>query len=139
MAVEALSEHAHLRVLWDAELGAVHMEWLAPTGGEPFRAGLDEGLAVLVERGATKWLADMRWLGVLAKRDEAWVNEDWFPRAIDAGLRYHAIVTPESSKAQVSIRELLLAATTQELVNTDQLRTQSFESLEDARRWLAER
>lgn len=139
MSIEVSSDHAYLRIAWDEELAAVHMEWLEPTGGEPFRAGLEAGLAVLAARRATRLLADLRWLGVIAKRDEAWVNDDWLPRAIDAGLRYQAIVTPESSKAQVSIRELMLGAAPQSFIQNEQLRTQSFESVEDARRWLAER
>lgn len=139
MSSELLSEHEHVRILWDAELRALHMEWLEPTGGPPFRAGLEEGLAAARVRGATKWLADLRWLGVIAKADEAFIHDDWLPRLVDAGIRHYAIVRPESSKAQVSIRELLLGASVQEILEAQAIITQSFETPEDARRWLAER
>ncbi|MCB9596907.1 MAG: hypothetical protein H6719_29560 [Sandaracinaceae bacterium] len=139
MSSEVVSEHEHLRILWDPELGAVHMQWLDPVGGAPYRDGLDEGLRVLVDKGAERWLADLRWLGVLSRADEAWVNDEWLPRATQAGLRLMAIVSPESSKAQVSIRELMLALSTQEAIAEQRLTTQSFESLDDAQAWLRER
>ena len=138
MSSEVVSEHEHLRILWDPELGAVHMQWLDPVGGAPYRDGLDEGLRVLVDKGAERWLADLRWLGVLSRADEAWVNDEWLPRATQAGLRLMAIVSPESSKAQVSIRELLLGSSVQEILGSEAIITQSFEAVEDARRWLEE-
>ena len=75
---------------------------------------------------------------MIARSDEAWIQEDWLPRLVDAGIRHYAMVRPESSKAQVSIRELLLGSSVQEILGSEAIITQSFEAVEDARRWLEE-
>jgi len=135
---EVVREYPHLRILWVEELAAIHMQWLAPVGGAPFRDGLDDGLAALVERGARHWLADLKQLGVINRSDEAWLNEDWFPRAVDAGMRWLAIVNPESSLSTISIREIMQGVSAKKLIDSDLLVTHSFEDLRDALAWLRE-
>lgn len=135
---EVVVELPHLRIFWDEGLRAVHLLWLEPTGGAPLREGLDRGLEVLRDKGAARWLADLKWLGVMTKADEAWVNEDWFGRAIRSGMRWLAVVNPESSLSTMSVREIMESAKTRERVMSDQVKAHSFETLADARAWLAE-
>ena len=134
---EVVVELPHLRIFWDEELRAVHLVWLEPTGGAPLREGLNRGLEVLREQGAQRWLADLKWLGVMTKSDEVWVNEDWFSRAIESGMRWLAVVNPESSLSTVSVREIMESAKTKERVKSDLVQAHSFETLVDARAWLA--
>ena len=134
---EVLSENEVVRIGWEPELGAVHVQWLAPTGGEPLRRPLWEALEAMAARGASKWLSDMRLLGMLTRADEQWLSETLFPRAVELGLRYLAIVNPESSRSQVSLRELFSAEPAQALLESDQLVKSAFESVAEARHWLA--
>ena len=138
MGTRVMAELPHLRILWDDELDAVVMKWREPVGGVPFRDGMSRGLGLLMLKRAERWLADLSWLGMLTKADEAWMNDEFFPRAIDEGLRWLAIVNPESSKSTFSIRELLESQETKLLIETDQLVTSSFENEKDARAWLSD-
>jgi len=135
---EVLSENEVVRIGWEPELKAVHGRWLAPAGGEPLRRPLWEALEAMAARGATKWLSDMRLLGMLTRADEAWLNDTLFPAAVEQGLRYLAIVNPESSRSQVSLRELFTAEPAQSLIASDRLVTNGFETIAEARAWLAE-
>lgn len=137
MTTHVMAELRFLRILWDDELEAVHMQWLEPTGGEPFRDGLNRGLGLLMLKGTSKWLADLKWLGMITKADESWMNETWFPRAVDAGLQWLAIISPESSLSTVSVRGLLESQETKLLIEEDRLVTMSFEDVRHARAWLA--
>lgn len=120
----------YLTISWDAEIGAVRMEWKEFIDGPPFRAGLDAGLALVEQKKSVKWLADLRRLGPVTLEDQKWSNEDWFPRVIAAGLRYMALVSPRKVVAQMSVRTIMAK------VMDKNLTTAHFDEVEQARDWL---
>jgi hypothetical protein len=131
-ATEVHYETGFLTVSWNDELAAVEMDWHDFAKGEQFRGGLDEGLALVREQGAENWLADLRDLGTVDQADQEWSNEEWFPRAIDAGLKNMAIVKPESAIAEMSVDAIM-----QEVEGTG-LVTHYFDNRADAEAWLRE-
>jgi hypothetical protein len=120
----------YLTIFWDAEINAVRMEWKEFVDGPSFRTGLDAGLALIVEKRSGKWLADLRRLGPVTLEDQRWSNEEWFPRAIGAGLRYMALVSPRKVVAQMSVRTIMSK------VMDRNLTTAHFDDIEEARNWL---
>jgi hypothetical protein len=62
--------------------------------------------------------------------DQQWVNQDWFPRAIAAGLRFMAYVAPRSSVARLSIKQIMSK------VNEVEVLQGYFDDLQQARTWL---
>lgn len=123
-------ESDHLDVRYDPPSDTVEMHWKSFVSGEPFREGLNRGLEVVEDTGASNWFADLRDLGTVDQDDQAWSNEDWFPRAIAAGLESMAIVKPESVVAEMSVDNIM-----QEVEGAD-LTTYTVDDPEEARDWL---
>ena len=124
-------DSSYLTIRWIEEGGFVEMEWKKLARGDEFRHGLNMGLNLLIEKKSTKWLADLRNLGVVEKNDQIWSNEDWFPRAYAAHIKYMAIVVPQSVFAKMSMNEIMRK------VDNKDLTIYYHEEIVEARRWLA--
>lgn len=121
-----------LTIYWDNSIGCVIMEWKKFVTGDDFRAGLDTGLQLLIDQQSTKWLADLRNLGVIAQEDQEWSNNNWFPRALVAGMTHMAIVQPANIISKWSVDRIM-----EKVANTN-LTIHYFDDLDKARQWLSE-
>ncbi|NJP04710.1 MAG: hypothetical protein HC837_03290 [Chloroflexaceae bacterium] len=121
---------SYLCIRWDSEINSVLMEWKSFVFGNDFRQGLNKGLELAREKRASRWLADLRKLGVVSQEDQQWSNQDWFPRALAQGIRSMAIVVPENVVAKWSVERIMQKAEEQPLVVT------YLASVEEARQWL---
>ena len=119
-----------LTIHWDESCQAVWMEWKSYVEGEPARVGLDRGLELLQRKRTSRWLADVRLLGPVRQVDQQWINQNWFPRAIQGGLRSMVTVVPRSSVARLSIKQIMSK------VNDVDVATASADDLDQARVWL---
>ena len=119
-----------LPIHWDETNRCVWMEWKQFVKGKEFREGLDEGLALLRDKAATRWLADLRNLSALDVPDKEWSSLDWFPRAVAAGLRRMAIVLPGRIIPKMSVGDVMKKADLRDV------EVEYFISLDDAREWL---
>lgn len=123
-------DESWLTVSWDEYCQAVRLEWKSYVEGEQARLGLDTGLQLLQRKRAYRWLADVRRLGPVRQVDQQWINQDWFPRAIAAGLRVLATVSPRSAVARLSVKQIMSKVNDVDLLNG------YFDDLEQARNWL---
>jgi hypothetical protein len=64
-----------------------------------FKKILSTGAEYLETHGAQKWLSDDEDSVVISQEDIEWGTTVWAPRAIEAGFRYWAIVTPAGAVA----------------------------------------
>ena len=119
-----------LTIHWDDSCQAVWLQWKSYVEGAPGGEGLNRGIELLRSKRATRWLADVRMLGPVRQVDQQWVNQDWFPRVINAGLRSMATVSPQSAIARMSMRQIMRK------VNEIDIITADFDDLEQARVWL---
>jgi hypothetical protein len=122
-------EAPHIRIHWDEEAHCVRMEWCAFASGQAFRDALDRGLALLQEQQAAYWLADLRELGVVTAEDQAWSNNDWFPRALQTTMTHMAIVMPKKVIAKWSVDRIM-----QKLEGVN-LTVHYFGSVQEAKAW----
>lgn len=120
-----------ITIHWDEEINAVMMEWTKFAVSAHFRRALNDGLDLLIEKGSQRWLADLRGLGPVGPADQKWSNEDWFPRAIAAGVTRMALVAPKTTLSRMSVDTIM------ERVGEVNLATHYFDSVADARQWLA--
>jgi hypothetical protein len=120
----------YLKIHWNKEIQCVWMEWKKFVKGNSFRGGLDKGLKLIIEKGSFRWLADLRLLKVVDMDDQEWSNMDWFPRAINGGIRYMAILVPKNIFAKMSVNAIM------EKVASRDLTVHYFESIEEAEDWL---
>jgi hypothetical protein len=106
------------------------MEWKSYALGDQFRTGLEKGLELVKKQAARKWLADMRRMGVVSAANQKWSNEDWFPRALTAGINRMALVVPTSTLSQMSVDAIMSK------VEGTNLETAYFDNVEEAKGWL---
>jgi SpoIIAA-like len=123
-------EAPHISIQFDSKTHSVIMEWKQFVRGDEFRSALDMGLNLLVQQGSSKWLADMRNMGVVAVDDQVWANIDWFPRAVKIGIRKMALVMPQSIVAQSSVIRIMRR------VDGINIETAMFDNQADAKQWL---
>jgi hypothetical protein len=98
--------------------------------GEDFRKAVNQGLDLLIEQKGCKWLADLSKMEVIAQEDQRWLDEEWFPRAAQAGVKYIAMVRPEKVISQISVRRVTGK------VGGLEIETIYFDSPEKAKDWL---
>ncbi|WP_343132685.1 hypothetical protein [Haloterrigena salifodinae] len=120
-----------LTIEWDEELQAVTMNWHDFARSEQYREGLDKGLALVKEKNASYWLADLRDLGTVSQEDQQWTQENWHPRAFETDLSYMAIVQPTSVITNLSVDDLV-----QEVGSN--VTSHMFDNRPDAEGWLRE-
>ena len=117
-------------VKWDAASQAAHMEWQGWAAPAEFRAANDALVQAITDHHSSKVLGDSRQVKVMQQADQDWVNGDWFPRILAAGLTRMALVLPKSGLAKMNIDDMVSRV-------ADRLDVAYFETLDDARAWLA--
>lgn len=123
------SEYAEVR--YDESLDAVRVDWKRAANHEDFETVLDQALELVTEEEATNWIADLREMGAVHPDDQAWVNEEWFPRALSTSLSRMAVVRSADFVQNQSVDSIM-----QEV--GDGLVHHYFDSTDDAERWLQE-
>ena len=117
---------------WDPESQAVYTEWRGWANPTEFKAVLEAGLAALKEHRGSRGLSDTRLQRTIQQSDQQWIDRDWFPRAMAAGLKRVAIVVAQSVLVQMNIERVLKTAP------SAQLEVEHFATVEAARQWLKE-
>jgi len=117
-------------VKWDAQSQAAHMEWQGWAKPAEFQAANDALVEAIKDHHGSKVLGDSRLIKVIQKSDQEWVNRDWFPRILAAGLTRMALVLPANGLAKMNIDDLVSRV-------ADRLDVAYFGTLAEARAWLA--
>jgi len=117
-------------VCYEPELPAIVMVWRGYHVSSAFRAQNESVLASLAAHRASKMVCDIRHFLLIGADDQAWLNGDWLPRAMDAGLRFAAIVTPLYFFNRVAVGEVV------QRLDSKRLRVEYFEDQAPARDWL---
>jgi hypothetical protein len=120
----------NLSIRWDEELESIFMEWTGFVHGEVFKQAVNQGLVLSVAQKGCKWLADLSKMEVIAQADQRWLDEEWFPRAAQAGVKYIAMIRPAKVLSQMSVKRV--TAKTGDL----EIETAHFDSPEKAKEWL---
>jgi hypothetical protein len=100
--------------------------------GQPFREAMNKGVEVFKQYGAHKWLSDDRQVPALSKEDLEWGHTDWYPRVLESGWKFWAIVMPEKVVGQMTLKKLV------EDYGKQGLTARLFTSEEEAKLWLEE-
>jgi hypothetical protein len=118
-------------VTWDPALKAVHVEWQGWASSTERVECLEAGLRALTERQASRWLVDGRAMRAVKQADQEWIDQDWFPRVLAAGLARMAVVDPISTMAKMNIDDMLAR------VAGTRLEVAHFATVEEAGAWLS--
>ncbi len=120
-----------LRVSFEGEVPCVTMQWKGFATSEEFREGLNAGLKTVETEKCSNWLADLRKMEVIAPEDEAWSNENWFPRGLAGGIKKMALIPSEDVFNSLSVDSIMSKVEGIGLV------IHYFSNVEEARQWLA--
>jgi hypothetical protein len=116
---------------YDAEVACVIMTWKGYATSREFREANERVLGVLAERSASKLLGDIKEFVLIGADDQNWLSTDWIPRAVAAGLRTVAMITPVFYFNRVAVESV------GQKLDPDALILQYFDTRDAARQWLA--
>jgi hypothetical protein len=117
-------------VTWDPTLQAVYTEaqgWADP--GE-MGALLEAGLQALTEHAGSRWLADGRNMKLIKQTDQDFIVQEFFPRAVAAGLKRFALVIPLNELAMTTVDQLVRR------LPAAKVEVACFPTVAEARSWL---
>ncbi len=115
---------------WDAGVPCVVMEWRGYFTSPQFRDANERVLAAIVEHRSTRLLGDVTDFKLIGAEDQEWLNTNWIPRVIDAGVRHVAVVQPVYYFNKVAVE------TVAQRIDRDSMTVQYFDDRAAARLWL---
>jgi hypothetical protein len=83
-------------VEWLEDDRIVFLQWRGFADGEDYRGLLGAVLTLLASKSSNCLLVDTRKAKVVTPEDQDWINTVWVPAATKAGLKYTAMIMPES-------------------------------------------
>jgi hypothetical protein len=117
-------------VSWHPACQAAHIEWQGWANPTEFAAANDAIITALKQHLSTRALGDCRDMKVIQQSDQEWINQNWFPRVIAAGLTRMAIVISKSGLVQMIVEDLISR------VPGTKLDVGYFDTLREAGAWL---
>lgn len=123
-------QNEYATLVYHPDIKVVHHTFHKPIAGQAFRDVLSAGIKVMSEHKASKWLSDDRENSALPDDDVTWSKEDWFPRALEAGWKYWALVVPQDLMARMNMKQFVDSYIDQGL------RVMVFSQPESAMEWL---
>jgi len=113
----------------DESLRGLVVTWRDYATSTQFRFIHEYMLELIATHRVTKILGDDTHLQTIHAEDQAWVTQNWMPRAVESGLRAAASKGPSAYFAQVAVGRVVSAAPAP-------LSIQIFTTTADARKWL---
>ena len=115
---------------YDVDVPAVVMIWRGYATSGVFRAANEQVLQTIGERRAKKLLGDITEFVLIGAEDQDWLNNVWLPRAMEAGLRVAALVTPSFYFNRVAVENVV------KKLDPARLQVAYFATRDEAREWL---
>lgn len=130
---EVVSRMGGVELAWNPGIECV--EYVPERGLtlEEAKAALNRAIQLLKDKKTHKILVDVRAHDRFGPEEGAWVEAEWVPRAVEAGMRVVALVLP---KALIAAMEIDKTAGRIDPTATGHKR-RMFEGPESARDWLA--
>lgn len=114
----------------DPDAACVEMIWQGYLTSDAFRAANERVLALIAKTGVNKLLGDVTHFTLIGAEDQRWLNENWIPRIIAAGLRTCALVQPLYYFNRVAVESV------GGRVDPQRLTVRYFSDPDEARAWL---
>jgi hypothetical protein len=119
-------------VTWNPTFRAVSIDWQGWADSNELAELHEAALRALSEHHGSRWLSDSRNMKVIKQADQDWINQNFFPRAMAAGLRRVAIVIAKSALAMMNVDQMAAR-----VPDDNKLQIAYFGSVDEAGSWLA--
>lgn len=116
----------------DPEIGAIVHTWTKFVSGERFREGANELLDAIKTHRVSKMIVDVKGIKAHNEADKQWLQEEWMPSVIDAGIEYSVTVHSASALSEMEMERFVDQAG--DLPFTYVLAS----DMDEARQWIAE-
>ena len=130
MSKTSIFDNDSMAIFYYPDKKILVQETLKFATSEERREALGEGLKIIERDRVTKWLTNNKSGSAIPEEDFDWGINEWFPRAIKAGLKYWAVILPEKAVGKLSGKKMLDGA----LKHGISIKT--FQTEEDALKWL---
>ncbi|WP_157995081.1 hypothetical protein [Peristeroidobacter soli] len=127
--VANIADNPICRITVDAGIPCVMLVWGRYATSSQLRFVHECALDLLRRHALHKILGDDSSLAVITVDDQGWLREDWFPRALKAGLKATASKCPNGFFGKQSVANVMSGAPAG-------VTLRSFEQLEEAKAWL---
>ncbi|MEO8085835.1 MAG: hypothetical protein ABI763_03390 [Bacteroidota bacterium] len=128
---ELLFSHYACDVYFNPELKAIESSWKGPSAeGEELHTILDSLVEGLKIKSSSIIIADARKMQLIIPKDIEWISENWYPRALNAGWRYEALVVTDYTFNSVAVRKIVRT------YDEKKLKTAYFKTLPGAYEWV---
>ena len=117
---------------YDPELDAIIHTWNEFAEGERFRSGANDLLAFIRQRDTSNLIVDTSGIRAHNEADKEWLETEWVPQIIDAGIRHAATVHKDSVISEMEMEEFVREL--DELPYTAMMTA----DMSEAREWIAE-
>lgn len=123
-------EKFYCKIYFHDDLKAVHLDWNAQSTSGQFREACDFALNLLIEKKARKMIADNSKVSAVSEENQNWLIENWFPRAIEKGFEYSAVIQSNKEGVKSALQFIVSK------VSTNHVIVQNFQELSSAKQWL---
>lgn len=127
--IENPADNPICKLAFDADVPCIVVQWRGYATSAQMRFVLENVIVLLERHKASYILGDDTLLPMVHTADQAWIINDWFPRAIAAGWRASANKVPRNYFGQ-------LTTTSVQSVVPMPVVIRPFTELAEARRWL---
>lgn len=131
--MKVLYEDKAMTISWNEDDRIIESVWKGFATGEAYQNPLEKLLELVKSKKTSKILSDMRNMSAVSQSDQEWVEKDFMPRMIEAGIKYWALVFPTSVVATMSLKQMEQAVQEGIKPPFDQLNT---DNIEEGRTWL---
>ncbi|WP_436908195.1 hypothetical protein [Halosimplex marinum] len=91
----------------DEDIDAILFTWDEFAAGQEFRDGCNELLEVIRRNDKSKALIDTSGIRAHDDEDKRWLQEEWIPREIEAGIEYSVSVHSDSVISEMEMEEFV--------------------------------
>ena len=130
MSKTSIFDSDSMAILYYPDKKILVQETLKFTTTEERRKALEAGLKMIEQDRVTKWLTNNKSGSAIPQEDIDWGINEWFPRAIKAGLQYWAVILPEKAVGKLSGKKMVDALVERGIT------VKTFRTEEDAVKWL---
>jgi hypothetical protein len=122
---------SYCKIYYHSDVSAIHLDWSAQSTPEEFIKACEFSLALLKKTKAKKIIADNSKVTEVSVENQNWLTEDWFPRAIEEGFQYSAVIHSDMREVHSALRLIVSK------INSKHVIVQYFSDLPSAKIWLS--
>jgi hypothetical protein len=130
MSSEIIFDSPYATLWYHPESNIIHHKFHKSIYGQDYRDFFLLGTQTLKEHGAQKWLSDDQGNSLAGNEELQWGKEVWFPKTIEAGWKYWAIVQNKNTLGQVITEKLVKE------FGSHGIETRYFTDINEAMLWL---